>query len=144
MGMYTHLVLNVNLRKDTPKEVIDTIKYMVSDSNVEPPKQDHDLFSTDRWAFCLNADSAYFMGSTSSSFVKEYDWDDWELTVNSNCKNYCQEYQKFLDYIQPYIDEFEYLGFIRYEDELHPTLIYNTTEVIEYVHPDVKLVGKVY
>lgn len=142
MGMYTHLVLNATLRSDTPQEVINVINYMVGNTEVEPPKQNHELFETDRWGICLRCDSAYFMGETNSTFSKDHD--DWELTVNSNCKNYCGEYEKFLDYIQPYIWLNEFLGFIRYEEYDHPTLIYNTKEGIEYFTPEVELKGALW
>lgn len=142
MGMYTHLVLNVTLRSDTPQEVIDTINYMVGNTEVEPPKQVHELFETERWDFCLRCDSAYFMGETHSSFTNHYD--NWELTVNSNVKNYCHEYSKFLDYIQPYIRFHEFLGFVRYEEDDNPTLIYNTKDGIECFTPDVKLKGELW
>ena len=142
MGMYTHLVLNVTLTKDTPQEVIDTINYMVGNTEEKPPEQNHELFETDRWDFCLRCDSAYFMGQTNSIFTKQYD--DWELTVNSNVKNYCGEYEKFLDYIQPYIRFNEFLGFIRYEEWDHPTLIYNTKDGIEHAVPPVELKGALW
>lgn len=142
MGMYTHLVLNVNFKHDTPEEVIDTIKYMVGDTETPPPEQNHKLFGTSRWVYCLRCDSWYFMGCTNTTFEKEMD--TWQLTVNSNCKNYTDEYRSFLDYIQPYVQYREFLGFIRYEEDEHPTLIYNTTEGIEYVTPSVELKGKAY
>lgn len=142
MGMYTHLVLNVTLKSDTPQEVIDTINYMVGNTEVNPPKQNHELFETDRWDFCLRCDSWYFMGETCSSFSKDLDM--WTLTVNSNVKNYCGEYEKFLDYIQPYIWLNEFLGFIRYEEEDHPTLIYNTKDGIEYFTPEIELKGALW
>lgn len=143
MGMYTHLVLNVTFQKDTPKEMIDTIRYMIGDTEDKPPEQDHELFATNRWPICLHCDSAYFMGTTCSTFEKSI-INEWELTVNSNCKNYNQEYQKFLDYIQPYIENFEFLGFMRYEEYDHPTLIYNTYRGIEYYTPEVKLKGDLW
>lgn len=51
MGMYTHLVLNVNLHEFTPEEVVNVIKYMI-DSKPEdliPPHDKHELFETKRW-----------------------------------------------------------------------------------------------
>lgn len=142
MGMYTHLVLNVNFNENTPQEVIDTIKYMVGDKTEKPHEQNHDLFDCPRWPICLCCDSWYFMGVTNTSF--ECHQDIWQLTVNANCKNYSHEYEEFLDYIQPYIDEGEFLGFIRYEEWDHPILIYNTSHGIEYVSPEIKLVGKLW
>ena len=142
MGMYTHLVLNVTFEEDTPQEVIDTIRYMVGDTDVEPSKQNHKLFECDRWAFCLRCDSAYFMGCTSTSFENKFG--TWYLTVNSNCKNYSSEYQRFLDYIRPYIAYKEFLGFIRYEEYDHPTLIYNTYDGIEYFCPEINLIGDLW
>lgn len=136
MGMYTHLILNVDFKPDTPKEVIDTVRYMVGDIEDMPEKQNHELFNCERWAVCLRCDSAYFMGETISSIAQH--GRGWALTVNSNCKNYDCEYQKFLEYIQPYISYSEFLGFIRYEEYDHPTLIYNIDGGIRYVVPSVE------
>ena len=144
MGMYTHLVLNVNFATNTPKEIIDTVRYMVGDTDMEPPVKNHPLFKCDRWAICLCCDSCYFMGHTNTSMTFVECLNEWQLTVNSNCKNYLQEYQHFLDYIEPYIEEKGYLGFIRYEEDDHPTLIYNTYNGIEYVTPTVDLKGDLW
>lgn len=144
MGMYTHLVLDVNLKENTPKEIIDTVNYMVGNTDVKPTEQNHELFDTDRWDYCLRCESWYFMGKAYSIFDCSLGLGVWRLTVDTKCKNYCNEYEKFLDYIQPYISYCEYLGFIRYEEYEHPTLVYNTTKGIEYVKPEVCLNGELY
>ena len=37
MGMYTELIFGASLKTDTPKEVIDTLRYMVGD--IEQPEK---------------------------------------------------------------------------------------------------------
>lgn len=74
------------------------------------------------------------MGDTNTTFKFDSISKTWNLTVNANCKNYGNEYQKFLDYIQPYIDEEGFLGFIRYEESENPTLIYNDVDEKKIVY----------
>ena len=36
MGMYTELIFGADLKKDTPKNVIETLKYMIGDTEEKP------------------------------------------------------------------------------------------------------------
>ena len=45
--------------------------------------------------------------------------------VHASCRNYDNEYQKFIDYIQPYIWEQGFIGCIRFEEDEMPTIIIN-------------------
>lgn len=126
MGMYTELHFNAQLKRDTPKQVIDTLAYMNWQVQDEPsilPK--HELFGKSRWDFMLRCSSSYFALSPASSV----DWDEdsrcYYLHVRCNLKNYNDEIESFLDWIMPYIDSGgECLGYYRYEEENDPTLIY--------------------
>lgn len=133
MGMYTELNIGVNLRSDTPENVIDILKYMLGDiDKVETP--DHPLFSTKRWNFMLVSGSYYFDGHTDSSMEKNDISHEYELNVCCNLKNYDNEIKLFLDFIRPYLVTKGFLGYTRYEDCDDPTLIYNNvyTDSIEY------------
>lgn len=132
MGMYTELVLGVELKKDTSSSVIDILKYMLADIETEPSLPDHELFETNRWAFMLHCDSYYFDGITHSEMEFDDITETYYLTVRTNFKNYCEEVEKFMDFIQPYLETIGFLGYTINEGECGPTIIYNTREGIKY------------
>lgn len=137
MGMYTHLILNANLKEDTPKEVIDTLLYLSYQTEACPIDEAHALYGIERIRMVMCGDSCSFDGDTHYSFHFDETAEEWAITINSSIKNYDEEYQKFLEYIQPYITDCwqdkKFLGFIRYEEDENPTLIYNTEKGIEYL-----------
>lgn len=124
MGMYTELHFNAQLRRDLPKQVLDTLAFMVDkvpDKPVELP--DHPLFATRSWGSMLVCDSSYFPAETSTHLVLEAG--RWSLSVRSNFKDYDDEVKHFLDWVRSYLNaDGECLGFYRYEEDDHPTLIY--------------------
>jgi hypothetical protein len=133
--MYTEIVFGVELKKDTPSDIIDILKYMlggVEDNPAVPPHPQHELFDTDRWHFMLCCESYYFDGITHSELAFDDISDSYYLTVRSNLKNYCQEIEKFMDFIQPYLETRGFIGYTMYEEDGDPTLIYNTREGIKY------------
>ena len=127
MGMYTELVLGVNLRSDTPENIINILNYMLSgiSDSTKPEITDHPLFSTERWPIMLVCDSYYFDGRTDSSMERDTVSKRYELNVRTNFKNYNNEVDLFLDFIRPYLYTDGFLGYMRYEDDDDPTLIYN-------------------
>lgn len=137
MGMYTELVFATRLKRDIPNNVHDVLLYMVGDDDAcgEPPN--HPLFDTTRWEFMLRCDSYYFDGDTHS----EFNWDKigefYTLTVRCNLKNYSGEIGEFLDWLGPYVDSYpgEFHGTTRYEEDLHPTLIYWAADGFKVVKP---------
>ena len=132
MGMYTELNIGVAFKEDTEQSIIDILKYMLSDSAVEPALPDHELFKTHRWTFMLCCDSYYFDGQTDSSLTFDDISNQYYLNVRCNLKNYGDEIRKFMDFIQPYLDTRGFLGYTRYEEDGDPTLIYNTKDGIIY------------
>ena len=138
MGMYTEFHLNVELKKDTPKEVIDVLSYMASTiypKEVEPPTPKHVLFTEDesRWRYMMWCDSYYFPMNVQSEFSFDDITNTYFLSVRCNLKNYTQEIQKFVDWLTPYIDEREgvFIGFMRYEEDDDPTLLYHPNKWVE-------------
>lgn len=129
MGMYTLLSLGVEFKKDTPKEIIETIQFMV-DGNADElsPGLAHPLFMCDRWGFMLRCDSYYFDWQTKWTVTKDYLYGIDEpmiyLTGNSNLKNYDGEIDNFLNWIAPYLKTEGFLGFKQYEEQQYPTLIF--------------------
>lgn len=132
MGMYTELVLGIEI-EDNDK-IIQTLRYMLGETEYQPV-DDHELFKTDRWDYMLKCDSYYFDGQTDSKLYMDDLYEDnpkFYLNVRCNLKNYGNEINKFLDWLNPYIKTFGFLGYLRYEENEDPTLIYKTEKGIEY------------
>ena len=124
MGMYTELHYNVELRKDVPAQVIAALEYMLDHCKPEA-RCDHPLFKTDRWSVMLSMDSCYFAAETHSTLRFDDISDQYYLCVRSNLKNYDSEIEKFIDWMDPYVDAFDgdFLGFHRYEESEDPVII---------------------
>ena len=142
MGMYTELVLGIQLRKlqDHERYVLEILEYMCGktkglDVSKDKLEKEHPLFQTERWHIMLCCDSYYFDGQTNS-FVT-YDEDSTYLTVRCNLKNYDHEIQHFLDWIARYSDYkySEFVGYMRYETCDFPTLIYLSDDGVRYGSP---------
>lgn len=132
MGMYTELVLGIEI-EDNDK-IIQTLRYMLGETEYQPV-DDHELFKTDRWDYMLKCDSYYFDGQTDSKLYMDDLYEDnpkFYLNVRCNLKNYGNGINKFLDWLNPYIKTFGFLGYLRYEEDENPTLIYKTEKGIEY------------
>jgi len=126
MGMYTELHFNAELIKGTPKQVIDTLRHMTGqDEHVPDELPDHPLFRTGRWDYMLQSSSYYFPTSVASSVDYDGIANAHYLRVRCNVKDYDGEIVKFLDWVMPYVfADTECLGYYRYEEDDHPTLIY--------------------
>lgn len=125
MGDYTELHYNVEMVRDVPTQATDLLRYMVGKLDDEPALADHPLFSAKRWRYMLRCDSYYFPMSTSSTCFYDDIANQWFLSVRSNFKNYDDEINLFIDWIDPYVNAYpgEFLGFHRFEQDDDPTLI---------------------
>lgn len=126
MGMYTELHFNAELRRDTPTEVIEVLRYMLGEIEDEPTLPAHPLFETGRWRIMLRADSYYFDAKTHSALYDDETAQAQFLCIRCNLKNYGGEIEAFVDWITPYLDKApgEFLGFSRYEETEQPTLLH--------------------
>lgn len=126
MGMYTELHFNSELKKDLPENVLKTLQYMIDHENDPTDLPEHELFECDRWTMLFTCDSYYFDADTYSTLRFDKISNAYYLCVRANLKNYNSEIEKFIDWIDPYLEKFEgeFLGFYRYEEDEQPTLIY--------------------
>ena len=130
MGNYTEIHFNAELKKDTPKDVIKILKYMTEGGSYPMDDADlssiHELFECHRWGIMLCCDSYYFSSDTQSTLRFDDITKSYFLCIKSNLKNYSGEIEKFIDWIHPYLDEFDgdYLGHYRYEEDDIPRLIF--------------------
>lgn len=100
MGYYTCKLLCCALKKDTPENVISTIKALV---NHDDMPSDSVLSESDFKIY------QYGLGGYVNSYFipnqrMEYDEDlGWRIFVNGESKDYEDEFEKFLEWLKPYI-----------------------------------------
>lgn len=162
MGMYTELVLAIELKKDTPENVLDIVQYLAAEWDGEaPPVPDHQFFSNDFWEAMLTSDSNYLVGEPDIVFIRSkptFSGKYSSLTVRSQVRSN-EPVDDFLDWIAPYCEEgsysqdgFTFAGYLRYEASYIPQLIYfkegvayladimtlRSEPVLKYKKPDIK------
>lgn len=130
MGMYTELVCAFMLKRNVPENVLDTLRYMLTEGG-EPPSElpEHPLFNTHLWQIMLLRDSYYFDGKTNSSLDEMTR--DFYLTVRCNVENGEEVIEKFIHWMSPYIETCfdlgpKFIGYKRYESNPTPDLIFIT------------------
>jgi hypothetical protein len=132
MGMYTEIYINVNLKKDTPDDVIKVLKAMcdmLSDQECNEVLADY----PDRW-ICLFSNMSYYTPSTNCRFLKfDNITQRWSLLGKGDIKNYSGEIEKFFEWIIPYVKGCpgDFIGYSRYEEDSQPTLIFLPDELAQ-------------
>jgi len=124
MGMYTELFLQVELKEDTPVEVLDTLRYMMGEEVGYTPAKP---FEAHRWDFMLRCSSFYHYPFAHSYLDGDpyVGYKGYFLFVRCDFKNYTGELSGFLEWIAPYVygDDSHYEGHWRYEEDEEPTRI---------------------
>lgn len=126
MGMYTELIFGASLKEETPKEVIETLKYMLGEID-EKPKDFPFPDGRIEWLFCGNS---YYFGVSKP--IKEMWFDEitnkYHISTRSNIKNYLGEIESFLKWIKPYVSSGsgarEIYAITIYEEATVPTVYY--------------------
>lgn len=121
--MYTALVLDARLKRDTPDEVIRALRAMVAGTGDNVPiveRPEHPLFGTSRWSWMLTGSSAYFPLERAPQLFKPVSGggettEPLMLSVGMSIKNYDNEIELFLDWLTPYIEEG--IGYRMYEQD---------------------------
>jgi len=121
MGMYTEIYINVDLKKDTPDDVIKVLKAMC-DQECKEVLVDYPY----KW-ICLFSNMSYYTPSTNCRFL-EFDniSNQWSLLGKGDIKNYGNEIEEFFEWIVPYVDGYpgDFIGYSRYEEDQKPTLMF--------------------
>lgn len=123
MGMYTELIFGATLKEDTPKDVIDTLQYMVNDT--EKPTN----LAFEQFRNPLSGGSCYFAinSSVSKMWLDSID-NQWHISTRANIKNYESEIEKFLEWIEPYLEQGsgrnEMYAIVMYEEATEPKIYY--------------------
>jgi hypothetical protein len=123
MGMYTELIFGAKLKKDTPNEVIETLRYLVGD--IEKPEK----VAIDLWRNPLNFGSYYFAVNSPvrKMWFDEID-EEWHISTRANIKNYESDIEKFLEWIKPFVaggsGTRDMYAIVIYEESDEPTIYY--------------------
>ena len=121
MGMYTEIYVNVDLKEETPLDVINVLKAMCGEFDNSSL-----LGKPDRWA-CLFYSGSYYTPNTScAKLTFDKISNQWSLLGKGDIKNYDEEIEKFFEWIMPFIDGFEgdFIGYSRYEESQSPKLVF--------------------
>lgn len=128
MGMYTELSFCAELTTDLPKEIENTLKWMIGEIDRPDTLPEHELFNKDRCDFMLRGGSAYFPYTIDPIFKKDGYDNAYRLVTKSNIKNYEGEIQSFLDWIEPYIAHGvgarDMFAVVCYEEQSTPNMYY--------------------
>lgn len=126
MGMYTELFISTMVR-DEP-EVVQILKYMLTDVGLPPKLPDHPLFTCDRWSYMLRCSSHYFVPRSTHLFERDNIAKEWVLITRSDLKAYSGEIEKFVGWLRPYLacSPDTMIGYSRYAGFREPTIIYST------------------
>jgi hypothetical protein len=125
MGMYTEIYINVDLKKDTPDDVIQVLKAMC---RMLPDEEVKEVLKSypDRWIM-LFGDCSYYTPRTYCKFLNfDKISNQWSLLGKGDIKNYGEEIEKFFEWIMPYIDAYpgDFIGYQRYEEYQKPHLYF--------------------
>jgi hypothetical protein len=125
MGNYTELIFGASLKKDTPKQIVDSLKYLMGeiDKPIDFPLPEGRI----KWMF--HGGSYYFAinNAVSKMWLDEID-KQWRLSTRFNIKNYESEIETFLEWIKPYIDggsgTRDMYAIVMYEEYQEPRIYY--------------------
>ena len=120
MGMYTEIFVNVDLKPETPPEVIAVLQAMCGGEDRTPLTG-----KPGRWDRLFN-DGSYYTPRTSCAILKHDNIANaWSLLGKGDIKNYEGEIEAFFDFIMPWVDgdEGDFIGYTRAEERQEPTLV---------------------
>lgn len=124
--MYQELYLNAKLKNDIPENILTILKYMSGDMSIEQlPITSDALFKTENWQYMLQSESSRFDLAARSTIDYSPVDDCYILRVSCSLNNNEQQIEKFLGFINSYLDkkEGQFLGYIRTEDSDTPYIL---------------------
>jgi hypothetical protein len=116
--MYTQVFIETSLKEDTPNEVITTLENMISDMSTYWQKP------YGRLNWCFHSSSYYFNNIHFAYLKKDEIDDEYKLCVLCDFKNYENEIEEFIKWLEPHIANEGMFGYIRYEEDDKPTILY--------------------
>ena len=119
--MYTEIYVNVDLKSDTPEDVIDVLRVMCGDK--EYPD---DWGYPHRWSYLFNNGSYYTPNTSVAKLTFDNISGKFSLIGKGDIKNYNREIEKFFEFITPWVDGCgrTFIGYHRYEENTDPELVF--------------------
>ena len=121
--MYTEIYINVDLKKDTPDDVIKVLEAICGMEDSDPK-----VLETypERWDGLFYSGSYYTPNTYCHSLTFDEITQKWSLLGKGDIKNYSGDIEKFFEWIIPYVDGYpgDFIGYSRYEEDSQPTLIF--------------------
>jgi len=127
MGMYTGFKGTFFLRKETPKEVLDMLKWLCNPfrerGDVPEELPDHDFFECRWWMDVLSGiDNVYVGDQFPCNMSKLRGASKWDTELSpkilyacGSLKNYSSEIELFLEWIKPWVTDVKDATY-RYEE----------------------------
>lgn len=115
--MYTEIYINVDLKKDTPDDVIEVLKALCGI---------HMGLYPSKWGGLFYSGSYYTPNTYCHSLTFDTISNQWSLLGKGDIKNYNMEIEEFFEWIMPYVDGYpgDFIGYSRYEEDQKPTLMF--------------------
>lgn len=124
--MYQELYLNAKLKADIPENILTILKYMSGDMSIDGLSITSDaLFKTENWEYMLQSESSRFDLAARSTLDYSPVDDCYVLRVSCSLNNNEQQIEKFLGFINSYLDKQsgQFLGYVRNEDSDNPYIL---------------------
>lgn len=120
MGLYTELIVGFELIGSPPESVINTLKWMCGIDET-PPNDRNELTKYFSYGLLTVEGAGFFPASSNAVLYVDF-IGAYHLSVRSVIKNYSKEWQRFLQWIAPYVLIDGFIGYMRDEEEEFPTL----------------------
>ena len=110
MGTYTEIIFGARLKSSTPKNIIDTLRFVANgpkqDIHEEDPVVVYDKELIEKYnLYDVMRSASYYFGVCEPVSKMWFDKTagEWVLSFRSNCKNYNDQLEEFVKWIKPYI-----------------------------------------
>lgn len=110
MGTYTEIIFGARLKKSTPKNIIDTLRFVANgpkqDIHEEDPVIVYDNELIEKYQlYSVMRGASYYFGVCNPVSKMWFDKISgvWVLSFRANCKNYDSQLEEFVKWIKPYI-----------------------------------------
>ncbi len=131
MGIWTEAVIACELKRDTPPQVIDVLRYMnnpINGGHFDTPQ--HPFFRLSNWFTTLAMDCAYFPGEPVFILEPNEYTHTYHLTLRCKVK-YGELVSGLIHWLAPYIATQGILGYRR-EDEVEEITLISANEGSAY------------
>lgn len=118
--MYTELVIKADLIRQLPPQVDSVLQFLFKDGEDPADLPAHKFFKCERWQMIGRCNSYYHIPACQSFYREGY------LFSRSDLKNYDNEIDCFIDWIEPYLAHCpgDCIGWKWYEESVKPDLIF--------------------